>query len=61
MWYVVGGMWYVVCGMWYVVGKSKIFVIGEQNAGRGNKMVEAWKRSERLGNVFVGLGDHSAH
>ena len=41
--------------------KSKIFVIGEQNAGRGNKMVEAWKRSERLGNVFVGLGDHSAH
>ena len=56
-------MWYVVCGMWYVVckSKSKIFVIGEQNAGRGNKMVEAWKRSERLGNVFVGLGDHSAH
>ena len=45
----------------YVVCKSKIFVIGEENAGRGNKMLEAWRRRERLGNVFAGLGDNSAH
>ena len=27
--------------------KSQIFFIGDQNAGRGDRMAEAWRRSER--------------
>ena len=41
--------------------KSQIFFIGDQNAGRGDRIVEACRRSERHGEGFVGPGGHSAN
>ena len=32
--------------------KSQIFVFGDKNAGRGDRVVEAWRRSVRHGDGF---------
>ena len=41
--------------------KSQIFFIGDQNAGRGDRMTEARRCSERQGDCFAGPGGHSAN
>ena len=41
--------------------KNQIFFIGDQNARRGGRMVEAWTYSVRRGEGFVGLGGYSAY
>jgi len=41
--------------------KSQIFFIGDQNAGRGDRMAEAWRRSKRHGDRFKGPGGHSGN
>ena len=33
---------------------------GDKNAGRGDRVAEAWRRSSRHGDDFVWLGGHSA-
>ena len=40
---------------------SQMFLIGDQNAGRGDRMAENQRRSERHGDGFAGPGDHSAN
>ena len=45
-----------------IKGKKNIKTAsGDQNAGCGDKMAEARKRSERHGDVFSGPGGHSAN
>ena len=34
--------------------KSQIFFIGDQNARRGDRMVEAWRHSDRHEDGFAG-------
>ena len=41
--------------------KSQIFFIGDQNAGRGDRMTEARRCSERQGDCFAGPGGNSAN
>ena len=41
--------------------KSQIFVFGDKNAGRGDRVVEAWRRSVRHGDGFDWLGGHSVN
>ena len=36
------------------VCKSQIFFVGDQNGGRGDRMAEAWKSSERHKDSFAG-------
>ena len=40
--------------------KSQIFFIGDQNVGRGDRLAEARRCSERHGGGFAGPGGHSA-
>ena len=40
--------------------KSQIFIIGDQNVGHGDRLLEAWKRSKSHGDSFVVPGGHSA-
>lgn len=41
--------------------KSQIFVFGDKNAGRGDRVAEAWRRSVRNGDGFDWLGGHSVN
>ena len=41
--------------------KSQLFFIGDQNAGRGDRMAEARRRSERHRESFAGSSGHSAN
>ena len=41
--------------------KSQIFFIGDQNAGRGDRMAEARRRRKRLEDCFAGPGGLSAN
>ena len=39
----------------------QICFIGDQNAGRGERSAEAFRRGERHGDGFAGFGGHSAN
>lgn len=45
----------------YFFGRKIPFVGADQNAGRGDRMAEAWRRRERQGEGFLGFGAHSSY